>query len=363
MLNLRTGDKLVLSNVEYGHDIAVVLELIGSNLSVENHVPMMLARAVEPYKRMHLSSKGIEFKSSTPNRDNMLMLEQVCCGTDDDSNSSNIFIIRTQSPPTCQKDKTSSSNIKPPNCLAMCSNGDLICIPYFPINSVVSSTTIISTEYGSVSNLFVVNQCNNEEEKSHVSFKVPRLLAERKSATAYFRKWQLRRFINEGYIQLPGIIARDRIDHCVTYLTHHMGQVGCLIPGGVQGKEYGKFPGQISNGDVIRNLILKTNVLSIIEELLGCDVYQKRSISAQIAFRYPQFPSEEGKKVVDSMEQEIGKILFLTSLHTFNITTILQSGTQMDIGKATATHSGKHESPCLVATCSWWIFSKAFLWG
>ncbi len=265
-MSFRTGDKVVIYDVEFGHELSLVVEVIGC-LTTDTG-PFLLARAEEPYQRMHLTTKGIEFKSSTPNRDNMLVMDFDAnvsrgCGT---------FAVRSYN--NGQGNSKTVNAHKCSNCLAITVDGELVAIPFMENQEFTSVT-----EYGVVCSRFSLSQQPNKSLKENVF-------------TPFLKQWQLRRFVHEGYIHLPNIISADRINHCVSYLTHHIGKVGCLVPGGVQGDDYGKFPGQISNSEIIRNLVLKSQVLCIVEELFGCSIHRKTGISAQIAFRYPQFRDE-----------------------------------------------------------------------
>jgi len=45
-------------------------------------------------------------------------------------------------------------------------------------------------------------------------------------------KWQIRRFVHEGYLHLSSVVDDDKIDKCIRLLDHHLGKPGYIIPGG-----------------------------------------------------------------------------------------------------------------------------------
>ena len=45
-------------------------------------------------------------------------------------------------------------------------------------------------------------------------------------------KWQIRRFVHEGYLHLSSVVDGDKIDRCIRLLDHHLGKPGYIIPGG-----------------------------------------------------------------------------------------------------------------------------------
>ena len=105
---------------------------------------------------------------------------------------------------------------------------------------------------------------------------------------------RVRRFVNEGYIQIPEVVMKDKTNACLRILNHYLGVPGALIPGGTQGESIGKFSGGITHRDEVNNLFVG-NVCKIIEWLFDgpgtCDV---TSLNAQIAFRFPEIAGEVG---------------------------------------------------------------------
>ena len=93
-----------------------------------------------------------------------------------------------------------------------------------------------------------------------------------------------------GYLILPGIVSQTIIFRCSRFLLHHVGQVGCLIPGAVQGEGFGKFPGSMSQHKEVNDLF-SHEVIAIVEDLLGGKLEHMKNLNTQIALRFPELPS------------------------------------------------------------------------
>jgi hypothetical protein len=109
-----------------------------------------------------------------------------------------------------------------------------------------------------------------------------------------FKQWQIRRFISEGYLQIPSVVQKEKIDECVRQLNHHLGKPGDIVAGGVQGGEQlGKFTGHLSNCPAVKEL-LKGQVKLILSALFGgASGYESSNLSAQIAYRFPELTNPD----------------------------------------------------------------------
>lgn len=291
-MRVATGDIVKLTDVAFNHTLECVVEVVGSqnvpkaSQTPDKPVSLMLALSSGPYLRMHLLPDGVHFKAATPNRDNMLTFSEVVddetssVDYDDDQELVKVMIHTTTIKPTA------SSKEKPCFCLSVDRNGKVGTMEY---------SQAIQIGHPETNCIFLMN------------FQHIHSLSKAKSsnylATNYFlQKWQVQRFMSEGYLHIPRVLTKDVIDNYNTYLLHHVGLAGHLVPGGIQGPEYGKFPGNITNGPVIKALISHPSIKGIVEEILGDQIHNASSNNTQIAFRYPQI-----KPLTTTTEEYIGK--------------------------------------------------------
>eukprot|EP01038_Epipyxis_sp_PR26KG_P014226 gene14226-19089_t len=108
--------------------------------------------------------------------------------------------------------------------------------------------------------------------------------------TKILKKSHFRRFVLEGYLHIPNVINKQSLDSCLSEFNRTLGIPNALVRGGVQ-SNFGKFPGHLSNNNVIRDLF-KTNIENILDELFGENNYENSNISAQIAFRFPEITED-----------------------------------------------------------------------
>lgn len=102
------------------------------------------------------------------------------------------------------------------------------------------------------------------------------------------RKWQLRRFVHEGYLHVPNIVDRVKISRCRAFLNRCLGDSGhSLVPGGVQGQAVSKFAGGVSNSNEVSHL-LEGPLSNVVGDFLGPRGYDRTNLGAQIAFRFPE---------------------------------------------------------------------------
>jgi hypothetical protein len=109
-----------------------------------------------------------------------------------------------------------------------------------------------------------------------------------------FEKWQLRRFVHEGYIHMEGVADSAAVENCLRLLNHELGVPGQVVAGGVQ-DGLGKLAGCLSNSPLVRE-VCRGAVGCIIDALgggsggsggSGC-AYEMHNLSAQIAYRFPE---------------------------------------------------------------------------
>lgn len=112
-------------------------------------------------------------------------------------------------------------------------------------------------------------------------------------------KVQLRRFVSEGYLHLPSLIPLKEIQTVRKLLHHQLGQVGSLVPGAIQGGNYGKFGGEMTNHPKLRELVVRTQLRNVVEELLGAAIFNMTNLSCQVAFRFPELDDEQSHGPID----------------------------------------------------------------
>ena len=109
-----------------------------------------------------------------------------------------------------------------------------------------------------------------------------------------FTRWELQRFVLEGYLKISSLADKIDVDNCTATLNYEIGIPGRLVSGGVQDEHsLGKFSGDMSNSGVVRKL-LGGRVAAAVDALIGRGNYNKANLSAQIAYRFPE-PREKAK--------------------------------------------------------------------
>ena len=103
-----------------------------------------------------------------------------------------------------------------------------------------------------------------------------------------FSKWEMRRFLHEGYLIINSVIPNSVTSKCIADLNHELGKPGRVIDGGVQDRHrLGKLAGELSNGAAVR-AVFRGEAQGIADALFGRDGYEASNLSAQIAFRFPE---------------------------------------------------------------------------
>lgn len=291
-MRVATGDIVKLTDATFNHTLECVVEVVGgqntskSSQSLDKPLSLLLALSSSPYLRMHLLADDVHFKAATPNRDNMLTFSEVVdedisiVAYDDDQELVKVMILTTTIKTTV------SSKEKPCLCLSIDRNGKLGTMEY---------SQAIQNSHPETNCIFLMNfqHMNSLSKAKSSSSLVSQYL---------LQKWQVQRFMTEGYLQIPRVLTKDVVDYYNTYLLHHIGLAGHLVPGGIQGPEYGKFPGSITNGPVIKALISHPSIKGIVEEILGDQIHNSSSNNTQVAFRYPQI-----KPLTSNAEEFIGR--------------------------------------------------------
>jgi hypothetical protein len=99
-------------------------------------------------------------------------------------------------------------------------------------------------------------------------------------------KWEIRRFVLEGYLILPKVVDIETAATCSAYINHELGKPGKVVAGGIQ-DGLGKLSGDASNNPAIR-AAFTARVQSVVDAFMGADCYEKTNLSAQVALRFPE---------------------------------------------------------------------------
>lgn len=120
-------------------------------------------------------------------------------------------------------------------------------------------------------------------------------------------RWELRRFMTDGYVQLSNMVDMDAVFSCQQLFMHCLGIPGTITPGGAQ-VGYGKLAGSFSNCREVRALLGSPGrVVRVVEELFGQhgSLDGLNDISAQIAMRFPEL-SPERQIGIEDMRRSSG---------------------------------------------------------
>jgi hypothetical protein len=139
-------------------------------------------------------------------------------------------------------------------------------------------------------------------------------------------QWQLRRFISEGYLILPGIVPQYKVSQCLRRLFNQLGQPQGVVAGGIQtqlplsaqglvgegererGAEgyepLGKLDGHASNCREVRALF-EGEVEAVARALLRHETSQ--NLSAQLALRFPEmlYGSRLSKRIYSTLSSTL----------------------------------------------------------
>ncbi|RYH20169.1 hypothetical protein EON65_24320 [archaeon] len=281
MLNITSGSLIQLESAIKTHNATFLVEIVQRDVA-KNVNKTLLATAKNPYLRLHLHTSGPVYKEvSSPNRDCLVHIEEVF--GDNAQISYRLF--------TYADGKQTTRNY-----LAWSDNEGLAVLP---IEKQDDTELHVNRSF----TLFAISVVN------HISSSpFPTVLSPTASlhSSSPITKKQLRDLAIHGYLVLPNIVNQTKVSQCSGYFLHHVGQVGFLIPGAVQGGGYGKFPGSMSQSKVIKELFT-TELKQVVEHVLGGDIDQINNLNTQIAFRFPELPPH-GKSRDSSM---IGKLKYI----------------------------------------------------
>lgn len=238
---------------------------------VENFAgKLLLAQPEQPYARLNLTTDGPVYRSSTPHGNNMFQLTV--------AGSNTYSLIATLKEKSDKKDLNFA--------LALSRDGTI-------------SMVALNSDGKSKPEDCIVFGIEIEGGTSGVAGKVFGV------PLFSFHKWQLRRFLSEGYLQFSGLTDSSAIEECITTINHELGIPGRIVAGGIQETEsLGKLAGNLSNCSAVRN-VLGGKVRAMLNAVFGVDNFESHNLSAQIALRFPELirPSFPGDEV------ELGKDL------------------------------------------------------
>lgn len=258
----------------------LLLNVPGTNISksfiVENFAgKLLLAQPSNPYARLHVGPDGLDYRSNTPQGNNLFTLQPNAC-----SRHSVLITLRDKA---TKKDITFGLAI---DGIGMCSMVDMQNID--ANNEGLCYEFDISVEDKSAEGVVVRG------------IGIP---------SFNFEKWQMRRFLLEGYLHLHNIIDAVALEECIATINHELGLPGKIVAGGIQeGEALGKLAGNLSNCAAVRN-ILTGKAQAVLNAVFGRDNYESNNLSAQIALRFPEL---DKTSVVDSAK--IGKEVIIFSL-------------------------------------------------
>jgi hypothetical protein len=310
MEGIVSGSIIQLTDVKFGSQLRYLVEVVKSGTStacndqqtpissLEDGLQIVLSQESNPFARLHLlpgseTNQGVVFKpSSSPNSDTLLSFYKV---NNDKIDGSKRVMIGT----------VKSKKAKSSYYLAVDSNCCVQSIPHSGavefLNKCESSESspshLASHPYSKLSYEFIYDilpfNCNLSFDRSPSNNSEIR-------RSRYLKRWQAWRFLNEGYLHLPQMLRSSAIDSINALLLHYLGKYNFMIPGGIQGSEFVKYPGSISNSEKIRSLLTQTShyqnnttLIQILEEMFGHKVHDVDHLNAQIAFRFPELISED----------------------------------------------------------------------
>lgn len=247
LCSAQNGGILVFEDIQYHCQVACRIEILSSDR-------FLLALVDNPYSRLHLFDDNAVFKSvASPNKNCILFARRHV-------HNQSVIMLHTQ-----------------------VQQGSVHVMKMLPTGSLSSSKS-------------TVDCLDHPNTLKDVLFQVREMAMETSIAPNVrprrcWMPWDMRDFAIHGFSLQRKAIPMSKIDECNRLLLHHQGQVGCLIPGAVQGGNYGKFPGAFSQNSIVRS-VLHEDVKVLIRDLLGGAIDQENNLSVQIAFRYPQLESE-----------------------------------------------------------------------
>jgi len=218
---------------------------------VENFAgKLLLAQPGNPYARLHAAIDGLEYKSGTPQSNNLFSLNEKGAGQ--------------YSLTTFLRDKTSKKDIM----LTLGVDAEGV---WHAVDPVSDNATVCTFHV--------------EVEEPSQTGRVKRDLS---VPPFEFEKWQVRRLLHEGYLQVAGVVDCAALDECLAMINHELGLPGRIVAGGIQeGEALGKLAGNLSNCSAVRG-VLAGKMQSVLNAVFGEDNFENSNLSAQIAMRFPE---------------------------------------------------------------------------
>ena len=193
MLSLKSGNLIRLRDLSHQFSIDLLVEIRGDDV-------YSFAKYSNPYQRMSISQHGtITFKEKN-DKSCFFTIEFV------DDPSKNLCRIK----PCYMKVY-----------LEFDSNGLLVFSSNVGIS--MSSLELLDHERSHYLSVIIIND-NPYESHSMNSLLIEKLPFQ-------LQRWQIHRFMNEGYLQLSNIITSDKIAKCCKFLNSTLGKSGSIIPG------------------------------------------------------------------------------------------------------------------------------------
>lgn len=239
----------------------LILKVPGTNLSksfvVENFAgKLLLAQVHNPYARLHFAPHCIDYRSNTPQGNNLFTLQPNDCNR--------FSLVITLRDKAAKKDTTFGLAL---DAEGMCAMVDL------------SNISSLCKDKGLCYEFDICVEEMSAEGVVSRSIGVPMFC---------FEKWQLRRILHEGYIRLRNIIDHAALEECIRTINHELGLPGKIVAGGIQeGEALGKLAGNLSNCAAVRR-VLTGQAQAVLNAVFGVDNYENKNLSAQIALRFPE---------------------------------------------------------------------------
>lgn len=256
----QSGDVITFSSTLHPCRASFRMEILPS----EGGLPrLILASEGNPYQRLHLFAKEASFKAvSSPNRNCILFLRSL----NEVEAGQEVFALTTST----GKDGSLSY---------------LLMLP----DGTFSAAELSLASLGEVHGLGRLVISAIVKASATVPLAVPAATVDERERAVRLKQWQLRNFAIHGFLRLSSVVPLEKVKHCSRHLLHHVGQVGTLLPGAIQGGNYGKLPGSFSQAAFVRDLFCE-EVKMVVKALLGSEM--EGQLHPQIALRFPQLPSE-----------------------------------------------------------------------
>ena len=273
-------ETVILINERFGCKFTFIVERIGGNGE-----KFMLAKVSNPFKKLHITKDClIDFVSGPPCKDNIFILRNDVRGSDE---AGKLFVLQTTTPTNANKKIATRSSFEASKEVAYIGTDSFGSLRVGFESPTVSGSLISFHYFVASSSASVIADLNS------IPCDIPNFIS-----TFHCHRWQYRRFVLEGYLHLPALIEKDRLDLCRKKLHRALGTPGNVVPGGVQGGETGKFIGGLSQcGEVTQ--LLEGRLAAAVAAFLGSGGYDKSNLGAQIAFRFPEKESDSDSLLYD----------------------------------------------------------------